>query len=90
MMNRRDVLAGISALGVSSILGRAARAEAEPAILSVTRRTLEVKGKAASVYGITGPNGRPGHEMLLGERFRLRVKNDTGEDTILHWHGSTK
>ena len=89
MMNRRDVLAGISALGVSSMIGRAARAEAEPTILSVTRRTLEVKGKAASVYGITGPNGRPGHEMLLGERFRLRVKNDTGEDTILHWHGLT-
>lgn len=89
MMNRRDVLAGISALGVTSMMGRPARAEAEPAILSVTRRTLEVRGKAASIYGIMGPNGRPGHEMLLGERFRLRVKNDTGEDTILHWHGLT-
>ena len=89
MMNRRDVLAGISALGLSSMLGRAARAESEPAILSVTRRTLEVKGRAASIYGITGPNGRPGHEMLLGERFRVRVKNDTPVDTILHWHGLT-
>lgn len=89
MMNRRDVLAGISALGASSVLGRSARAEASPTPLSVTRRTLEVKGKAASVYGITGPTGKAGLEMLLGERFHVRVKNGTPEETILHWHGLT-
>ena len=64
-------------------------AAAAPRLLTVSRRTLEVKGKAASVYGITGPDGKPGLDMLLGERFNVRLRNDTDTDTIVHWHGLT-
>ena len=87
-MNRRDLLAGIAG---TALMGapRLALADTEPKLLTVTKRTLEVKGKAASVYGILGPDGKPGLSMMLGEHFRMRVKNDTDSDTVVHWHGLT-
>ena len=88
-MNRRDLL--LAGLAGSSLMGlpRFALAEAEPQLLTVSKRVLEVKGKAATVYGLTGPGGKPGLSMMLGEHFRVRVKNDTDSDTIIHWHGLT-
>lgn len=86
-MNRREFaagLAGITLLGA----GRPAFAQSQR-LVTVSRRTLEVKGKPATVYGLTGPDGKPGLEMLLGERFNVRLKNDTDTDTIVHWHGLT-
>ena len=86
-MNRREVLAGLSG---AALLGVSTQSfAAEPRLLTVSRRTLEVNGKAASVYGLTGPSGTPGVEMLLGERFQARVLNTTDSDTIIHWHGLT-
>lgn len=88
-MNRREILlAGLAGTALTG-LPRLARAEAEPKLLTVSRRSLEVKGKAASVYGLTGPDGKPGLSMMLGEPFRVRVKNATDADTIIHWHGLT-
>lgn len=88
-MNRRDLL--LAGLAGSSLMGlpRFALAESEPQLLTVAKRVLEVKGKAATVYGLTGPGGKPGLSMILGEHFRVRVKNDTDSDTIIHWHGLT-
>ncbi len=87
-MNRREFatgLAGITLLGA----GRPAFAQSQQRLVTVSRRTLEVKGKAASVYGLTGPDGKPGLDMLLGERFNVRLLNNTDVDTIVHWHGLT-
>ena len=89
MINRRDLLAGLGATAALPLVSRASLAQQTPQLITVTRRTLEVKGKAASVYGITGPNGKPGLEMALGQRFNMRVVNDTASDTVLHWHGLT-
>jgi FtsP/CotA-like multicopper oxidase with cupredoxin domain len=88
-MNRRDLL--LAGLAGTSLMGlpRFALAESEPLLLTVAKRVLEVKGKAATVYGLTGPGGKPGLSMMLGEHFRVRVKNDTDSDTIIHWHGLT-
>ena len=88
-MNRRDLL--LAGLAGTSLMGlpRFALAESEPQLLTVAKRVLEVKGKAATVYGLTGPGGKPGLSMMLGEHFRVRVKNDTDSDTIIHWHGLT-
>lgn len=88
-MNRRDLLlAGLAGSSLMS-LPRFALAEPDPQLLTVAKRVLEVKGKAATVYGLTGPGGKPGLSMMLGEHFRVRVKNDTDSDTIIHWHGLT-
>ncbi len=88
-MNRRDLL--LAGLAGSSLMGlpRFALAESEPQLLTVAKRVLEVKGKAATVYGLTGPGGKPGLSRILGEHFRVRVQNDTDSDTIIHWHGLT-
>ncbi|MCA3560345.1 MAG: multicopper oxidase family protein [Aestuariivirga sp.] len=88
-MNRRELLlTGLAGASLMS-LPRLAFAEPEPQLLTVSKRVLEVKGKPASVYGITGPGGKPGLSMMFGEHFRVRVKNDTDSETIVHWHGLT-
>jgi len=57
--------------------------------LVVERRLIEVNGKAASVFGVTGPDGRQGLELGPDERFLFDVVNRSGDATIVHWHGQT-
>ena len=58
--------------------------------LVIGTRVIEVKGKAAAVFGITGTvGGGHGHVMNAGERFRLRLGNESGEAALIHWHGLT-
>ncbi|WP_445682494.1 multicopper oxidase family protein [Radicibacter daui] len=90
---RRFLVAAGSGLALpvlsSLALPQAARAEAAPLLLTAGRRSLEVGGKAASVFGITRADG--GHGLVLepGERFAVQLANDSGENTIIHWHGQT-
>ena len=63
--NRREVLQLSAAL---PFLGQA-RAEALP-VLDIVSRVLEVKGKAAKVFGIIGPGGKSGLELVYGRPFR--------------------
>ena len=90
-VSRRSVLAGFAAAGATAVSGRAGSAvqagEAKP--LSIVKRILEVKGRAAPVYGIEGPGGRAGLDMRIGERFRVRLSNTTDVETLVHWHGLT-
>ncbi|MFI5015660.1 MAG: multicopper oxidase family protein [Hyphomicrobiales bacterium] len=55
----------------------------------VERRTLEVNGKAASVFGIRGPDGKQGLVLGPDERFAFALENRAGEPTLVHWHGLT-
>ncbi|CAO3421212.1 multicopper oxidase family protein [Azospirillum endophyticum] len=57
--------------------------------LTVDRRTLEVNGKAASVFGIRQPDGTHGLTLDPGRRFLVDLANRAGEETIIHWHGQT-
>ncbi len=56
--------------------------------LSVVRRTIEVKGRAATVFGIQSPEGS-GLRMRAGDAFNVLLRNQSGEPTIVHWHGLT-
>ena len=92
-MLRRTVL-GAAVFGVAgSGLGRGGRADAAPtapwANLAVERRTIDVDGRAASVFGIRRPNGTPGLVLDPGQRFAVDLANRCGEATIVHWHGQT-
>lgn len=60
-----------------------------PVRLTVERRVLEVKGRAATMFGIRQPNGTAGLVLDPGQRFRVDLANRAGEDTIIHWHGQT-
>jgi len=60
-MNRRDFSKAIL-LGGSSLLlaGRTTSAAQQPLKLAVVSRTIDVNGRAATVFGLTGPDDRPG------------------------------
>lgn len=55
--------------------------------LRAASRIIEVNGRAAKVFGIVNSRGGNGLSLMLGEKFRARVKNDLDVETLLHWHG---
>jgi FtsP/CotA-like multicopper oxidase with cupredoxin domain len=58
-----------------------------PKHLVAETRVLEVNGRPAKVFGLTGPDERPGIRLAAGERFRVDLSNETGTRTLVHWHG---
>ncbi|MFP5514703.1 MAG: multicopper oxidase domain-containing protein, partial [Alphaproteobacteria bacterium] len=60
-----------------------------PIGLTVERRTLEVNGRAASVFGIRQPDGTHGLVLDPGRRFLVDLANRAGEEAVIHWHGQT-
>jgi FtsP/CotA-like multicopper oxidase with cupredoxin domain len=91
--SRRQLIAGSLAFG-GLALGRLAGAHGALASnvapdLVIGTRMIEVKGKPAKVFGLTQRSGAHGLMMNAGERFRLRLTNDSGEAALIHWHGLT-
>jgi FtsP/CotA-like multicopper oxidase with cupredoxin domain len=89
-LSRRALLATPAALALAPLaLTRAeGAAPPPPPTLTVVRRSIEVNGRAASVFGIDGPSG-PGLTLAPGARFNPILSNRSGEETIVHWHGQT-
>jgi FtsP/CotA-like multicopper oxidase with cupredoxin domain len=87
MLNRRQFLTSAAALGGAAMLPRAIAAEAAPITLRAVTRSLEVRGKTAKVFGLTQPDGTAGLFLDVAAPFRVRLQNDTGEATLVHWHG---
>jgi len=89
-LSRRHFLAGCAAIGAAAGLPTIpALAAAPPRRLIVGRRTIEVIGRPAEVYGLTGSDGRSGLVLDPGERFNVTLENTLGEETSIHWHGMT-
>lgn len=88
-MNRRTLLK--TAVGGAALLSMPTlRAFASTAqTLTLASRTIEVNGRAATVYSLTGPDGKPGLAFDAGTDFDVTLANTLGEDTIIHWHGLT-
>ncbi len=57
--------------------------------IRVGTRTIDVDGRAATVFGLTQPNGNSGLIANAGERFRVRLENGIDKETLIHWHGLT-
>src|SRR5713101_329543 len=98
MLSRRSVIVG--ALAASAGFRRIARAQNPPAggpdgnaaprtTLQLQRRSIEVNGKPASVFGIRQPDGTSGITTDVGKPFRVRVENGIDEPSLIHWHGLT-
>jgi len=88
LYSRRDFLRAALAAGVLPILpGWVRAASPVPKRLVAGTRVLEVNGRPAKVFGLTGPDGRPGIRLAPGERFRVDLVNQAGTRTIVHWHG---
>ena len=69
-------------------LARAATAT-QPQKISVISRGIEVKGRAAKVFGLVGPDGKPGVILPAGEIAAVDLANEISEETLVHWHGIT-
>ena len=75
LLSRRQLLAATAAAAVApSFPSRAA----SPLNLVVERRTIDVNGRAASVFGIRQPNGTHGLVLDPGQRFNVAVANRCG------------
>lgn len=88
-MNRRTFLVGALAGTASfrSLIRPSLAASAVP--LRIGTRSIEVNGRAATVYGLTGPDGLSGLRLDAGTNFNVALRNDLKEETIIHWHGLT-
>ncbi|HEX4568912.1 MAG TPA: multicopper oxidase domain-containing protein, partial [Dongiaceae bacterium] len=94
MFSRRAFMMSAAAItgagGLATCLapGRAA-ADGPVTVLKLQRRTIEVNGKPASVYGIRQPDGTDGLTTAVGKTFRVRVENGIEAPSLIHWHGLT-
>src|SRR5499433_1299330 len=97
MFSRRAFLLSALAASTASTLARSQSApqagaggtSAQPTVLRIARRSIEVNGKPASVLGIRQPDGTFGIRTQVGDRFRVRVENTLEEPSLIHWHGLT-
>jgi FtsP/CotA-like multicopper oxidase with cupredoxin domain len=97
MLSRRGFLLSALAASTTSTLAHAQTApqtsaggtSAQPTVLRIERRSIEVNGKPGSVLGIRQPDGTFGIRTHVGDRFRVRVENTLNEPSLIHWHGLT-
>lgn len=82
--SRRSVLTG---LGLLPLAGLVSPARAATRSLTATTRVLDIKGRAATVFGLVGPDGTPGLVLDEGERFAVSLTNGLDIPTLIHWHG---
>jgi FtsP/CotA-like multicopper oxidase with cupredoxin domain len=91
-LSRRQFLASTAAAGMLGsvppllIPGRSALA-APATVIRAGTRVIEVKGRPATVFGLTQPDGS--HGLIAGQRLRVNLENQLKEETLIHWHGLT-
>ncbi|OZA00582.1 MAG: copper oxidase, partial [Rhodobacterales bacterium 17-64-5] len=86
-LSRRGFLAASAATATSLVLPARVRAQSARMSLTATTRTIDVRGKAATVWGLMDGNGRSGLVLDPGQAFAVDLTNSLVEPTIIHWHG---
>ena len=84
---RRGFLAASAAFAGASALPRLAQTQSSAFSLRAVSRTLDIDGRAATVYGLENAAGGQGLILDPGQRFAVDLRNDLTEETIIHWHG---
>jgi len=81
-LSRRGFLAAsAAALGIAQMPHIAFAQGVTPISLSAASRTLDIDGRAATVFGLAGPGGQ-GLILDPGQRFRVDLTNDLDVGTI--------
>ena len=89
-LNRRRLLQTATAAALAAPLAPSRlAADPGPLDLAAVTRTLEVSGRAATVYGLRHGESHEGLFLTKGEDFRVRLTNRLTEETLVHWHGLT-
>jgi FtsP/CotA-like multicopper oxidase with cupredoxin domain len=96
-MKRRDFLklsmAGVAGLAATPATRLPAWAQASAPVgpaataLKAVKRSLDINGKSANVFGLVQDNGAPGVAIEPGGAFDVSLVNDLAEPTLVHWHG---
>ncbi|MES2333230.1 MAG: multicopper oxidase domain-containing protein [Pseudomonadota bacterium] len=86
-LSRRGFLAASAATAATLALPARVRAQAGGLSLTATTRTIDVRGKSATVWGLLDSNGKSGLVLDPGQRFAVDLKNTLAEPTLIHWHG---
>lgn len=90
VVGRRTFLSGTAAIG-GTLVAAGARLPAvlasSPPVLRVETRTLEVNGKAATVFSVLNRNGKTGIIATEGDRFTGHLLNASKDPLAMHWHG---
>lgn len=93
-MNRRNFSKALLAGGImlpfaNRALGNAvAMAATSPSLkLAAVSRTIEVNGRAATVFGLMAPDGKAGLNLNADETVNLDLMNSLTDETMIHWHG---
>ena len=86
-LSRRGFLAASAAMAASLTLPAGVRAQSARMRLTAATRTIDVRGKAATVWGLMDGNGRSGLVLDPGQAFAVDLTNNLAEPTIIHWHG---
>lgn len=86
-LSRRGFLGASAAAAASLILPARARAQSARMSLTATTRTLDIRGRAATVWGLMDGNGRSGLVLDPGQAFAVDLTSTLTEPTIIHWHG---
>ena len=89
LISRRHFIAGLGSATALWPLGRAAMAAPDTTSLTVGTRILDVKGRAAKVFGLETTQGKQGFYFEAARRLRLSLTNALDEPTLIHWHGQT-
>jgi len=88
-LTRRQFLGGSTATALAMALPRVLHAD-QGRLLVAASRQIEVEGKATTVFGLTGPDDRPGLTFAPGDAFNVTLENRLAEPTLIHWHGMTE
>jgi len=87
-LTRRGLLVGGAAAFAASHLPAHAYAQTAGATaLAAARRTIDVDGRAATVWGLVRADGGQGLMLDPGAPFRVALTNALDQSTIVHWHG---
>ncbi|WP_368905250.1 multicopper oxidase family protein [Taklimakanibacter lacteus] len=88
LISRRHLIAG---MGSAVLLTAGRQAAAAPGVTSIAAgtRIIEVKGKAAKVFGLASEQGKQGFTFAAERQIRIALANGLDEPTLIHWHGQT-
>ncbi|HWT09324.1 MAG TPA: multicopper oxidase family protein [Roseomonas sp.] len=87
VLSRRDLLAAGALLSIPRPPSARAEATARTVTLTAATRSIDVRGRAATVFGIAQPDGTHGIRLPAGGDFDVRLANATREEVLIHWHG---
>ncbi|QDL92568.1 multicopper oxidase family protein [Paroceanicella profunda] len=85
--SRRGFLSASVGLSASLMLSGRAGAAPRPLPLTAETRVIDIRGRAATVPGLTNALGGQGLILDPDQPFRVDLRNALAEDTIIHWHG---